>query len=127
MNIALWVVQGLLALAFLVAGFTKTFQPISELTTQMAWVNDVNPLLMVRLPGIAEIAGAIGLILPSVTRIQPRLTPLAAAGLALVMLLALLFHISRGEFGSVVPNIVLMLLSAFVAYGRWKLLPIAPK
>ncbi len=127
MNIALWIVQILIAFAFLAVGVVKTITPIPELVLQMAWVADVNPLLMVRLPGIAEIAGALGLILPSVTRIQPKLTPLAAACLALVMLLAAIFHLTRGEFGGIPPNIVLLLLSAFVAYGRWKLAPIAPR
>ncbi len=127
MNIALWIVQILLAFVFLMAGVTKTFTSIPELALQMAWVAEVNPWLMVRLPGIAEVAGALGLILPSLTRIQPKLTPLAAAGLALVMLLAAIFHLVLGDFGGIPPNIVLLLLSAFVAYGRWKLVPIAPK
>ena len=126
MKIALWIVQILLALFFLAVGFMKTFTPIAELGAQMAWVNDVSPLF-VRLPGIAEIAGALGLILPSVTRIQPKLTPLAAAGLALVMILAALLHLSRAEFGPVVQNIVLLALAAFVAYGRWKIAPIAAR
>lgn len=127
MNIALWIVQILLALVFLGAGFSKAFLPIEDLGAQMAWVLDVSPWLMVRLPGWAEVAGALGLVLPSVTRIQPRLTPVAAAGLALVMLLAAIFHLSRGEFDDIIPNIVLMLLTGFVAYGRWKLAPIPPR
>lgn len=127
MNIALWIVQILLALAFGASGFMKAFMPIDQLGAQMAWVNDVNPLLMVRLPGIAEVLGAIGLILPSALRIQPRLTVYAAYALALVMVLAAIFHISRGEYSDLVPNIVLLALSLFVGYGRTKLAPIEPR
>ena len=127
MNIVLWILQILLALAFLGAGGMKVMQPIEALAPQMPWVLEVSPLLMVRLPGIAEVLGALGLILPAVTRIQPKLVSLAAAGLALVMLLALIFHLTRGEFGGAVPPLVLGLLSAFVAYGRAKLAPIAPR
>jgi len=127
MNIVLWILQILLALAFGAAGFSKAFMPIDELAVNMAWVADVNPLLMVRLPGIAELIGAIGLILPSITRIRPYLTVWAAYALALVMALALVFHIFRGEFNDLLPSIILMLLSLFVGYGRSKLAPIAPR
>jgi len=127
MNIVLWIVQVLLALAFFGAGFSKAFMPIEQLSTQMAWVADVNPLLMVRLPGIAEIVGALGLILPSATRIQPKLTVWAAYALALVMAMAAVFHLTRGETGEVIPTVVLLVLSLFVGYGRTKLAPIAPR
>ncbi len=127
MNIVLWIVQILLAFAFLGAGVSKTFMPIEQLSAQMPWVLDVNPLLMVRLPGIAEILGALGLILPSATRIQPKLTVWAAYALALVMALAAGFHLMRGETADIVPNLVLLALSLFVAYGRSKLAPIAPR
>ena len=120
MNIALWIVQVVLFFAFMAAGVMKTFSPISELAAGMAWVKDVNPIFMVRLPGIAEIVGAIGLILPALIRIKPRLTPLAAAALAFVMVMAAILHVSRGEFDMIFPNLVLVLLSAFVAVGRWK-------
>ena len=93
----------------------------------MAWFVDVNPLLMVRLPALDEILGAIGLILPSALRIQPRLTVWAAYGLALVMVLAIIFHLSRGETANIVPPLVLLALSLFVAYGRSKLAPIEPR
>ncbi|MEW5961193.1 MAG: DoxX family protein, partial [Chloroflexota bacterium] len=70
-------------------------------------------------------AGALGVVLPALTHIQPQLTPLAGAGLALVMIFAIVFHISRGEIGFIVPNIILLALAAFVVYGRWKVVPIA--
>lgn len=78
-----------------------------------------------RFIGIAELIGAVGLILPSALRIQPRLSALAAAGLVLVMVLGSVFHLTRGE--NFAPPLVLFALSTFVAYGRWKLAPIAPK
>ena len=126
MKYLLWIVQILLAVAFVGAGAMKLLTPTAELAQSMVWVNDV-PGWLVKLIGLAEVAGALGLILPALTRIQPQLTALAAAGLALVMLLAAFFHLSRGESALIVPNLVLLLLAAFVAYGRWKVLPIAPK
>lgn len=123
MSKGLWIVQILLALAFLGAGMMKIVTPYEELGTQMAWVLDVSPTLVLFI-GIAEVAGALGLILPAATRILPWLTPLAAALLALNMLFALIFHLTRSEIGMIVPNIVLGGLAAFVAYGRWKLAPI---
>ena len=92
----------------------------------MLFAGDI-PEFAVRLAGLAEMLGAVGLILPSVTRIMPKLTPAAAAGLATVMLLAAVLHISRGELQMLVPTIVLGSLAAFVAWGRFKKLPIEPK
>lgn len=123
---ALWTVQVLLALAFTMAGVMKATQPIEALAAQMPWAGDV-PAALVRFIGVSELLGGIGLVLPSATRIQPRLTPIAAAGLVLVMILAALFHASRGEWGGLVPNAVLGGLAAFVAWGRWKAAPIAPR
>lgn len=126
MKYALWIVQVLLALAFLASGAMKLLTPMYQLAANMAWVNAV-PELLVRFIGLAEVAGALGLILPAATRIQPQLTPLAAAGLALIMVLASIFHLSRGETFMLAPNGVLFLLAVFVAYGRWKWAPIAPR
>lgn len=126
MKYALWIVQVLLALAFLAAGFMKVATPVEQLAQSMIWVNDV-PVWLLKFIGLAEVAGGLGLILPALTRIQPQLTPLAGVGLALVMLFASIFHLSRGEIGAIVPNIVLLALAAFVAYGRWKVVPIAPR
>ena len=126
MKYALWLVQILLALAFLAAGFMKLMAPMDQLAQSMVWVNDV-PVWLVRFIGLAELAGGLGLVLPALTRIQPQLTPLAGAGLALDMFLAAVFHLARGEFGFIVPNLVLLALAAFVAYGRWNLVPIAPR
>jgi putative oxidoreductase len=124
--IALWVVQLLLAFMFGMAGFMKSTTPLPQLSQMLPWVNDV-PGPLVRFIGISEFAGALGLILPAVTRIQPWLTPLAGAGLTTVMVLASGFHLSRGEPQVLPMNIVLGLLGAFVAWGRTKKAPISPR
>lgn len=122
MDTALWIVQGLLAVAFLMAGVMKTFQPKEKLTERMEWMEDV-PQGQIRAIGVLEILGAIGLILPAVTGILPWLTPLAALGLALTMVVAGWVHFRRKEYSSIVVNVVLLLLSLFVAYGRFVSLP----
>ena len=126
LSITLWIVQVLLAGMFLMTGFMKLSQPIAALSGQMPWVTSV-PGALVRFIGAAELAGALGLILPSLTRIRPRLTVLAAIGLITVMVLASAFHISRGEAAMVPMNLVLAALAAFVAWGRSKAAPIAPR
>jgi putative oxidoreductase len=124
MKYVLWVLQVLLGLAFVAAGFPKLIQPYAELAQQMAWVSDV-PEGLVRFIGVAEVLGGLGLILPAATRILPWwLTPVAAAGLALDMLLATLVHLVRGEVGNAVVTLLLGLLAALVAYGRWRMVPI---
>jgi uncharacterized membrane protein YphA (DoxX/SURF4 family) len=124
MNIALWIVQILLALAFAMAGIMKVTQPIDRLETRMGWVKDVGPR-GVRLIGSLEILGAIGLILPAVTGILPWLTPVAAAGLALTMVGAMITHGRRGEYSSIGANLVLLVLSLIVVYGRFVIVPIS--
>jgi len=126
LHVSLWAVQVLLALAFGMAGLMKSTQPIAELAEKMVWPG-VLPAALVRFIGVSELLGAIGLILPSATRVKPGLTVLAALGLTTVMLLAIVFHISRGEFGNLIFNVVLGALAAFVAWGRAKKAPIAPR
>lgn len=117
LHIGLWVVQVLLAVAFLGAGTMKTLTPIAELQTKMTWIKDgMDPL--VRFIGITEILGALGLILPTATRIKPWLTPLAAGGLALTMVLAMFTHLRLGEYPGIVANLVLGGLAGFVIWGR---------
>lgn len=125
-NIALWILQVILAAMFLMAGFTKVSTPIEELTTMMPWVADM-PLAVVRFIGASEILGALGLLLPSLLRIKPVLTPVAATGLVTVMVLAALFHASRGEFSSIGFNVVLASLAAVVAWGRFKKAPVTAR
>ena len=126
MNIAIWVVQVLLAVFFILFGFMKAFLPIDSIADQMSFVLDV-PEALVRFIGVAEIAGALGLILPAITRILPWLTIAAAGGLGTIMILAFIFGVSRGEIPNAVINIVVLALLAFIAYGRWKLVPISAR
>jgi len=126
LHISLWIVQVLLALAFGMAGVMKTTKPIAELAAAMGWPGVLPPAL-VRFIGASELTGAIGLVLPSVTRIKPQLTALAGAGLVTIMLLAMAFHISRGELKLLPINLTLGGLAAFVAWGRFRKAPIAPR
>lgn len=119
MTYALWIVQALLALVFLFAGVAKLMMPIEEMT------KDVHmPGLFLRFIAVVEILGALGLILPSLLRIRPGLTPLAAAGLVIVMIGATIVSLTLGVVMAIAPFVV-GLLAAFVAYGRWKLAPIS--
>jgi uncharacterized membrane protein len=122
MSIALWVAQGLLAVAFLAAGATKLAQPKEKLAKNMAWVEDFSQST-VRLIGALEVLGAIGVVLPALTGILSWLTPLAALGLAATMVGAILTHLRLGEHSAVVPPVVLLVLAAFVVYGRFFVLP----
>ena len=124
MVIVLWVVQGVLALAFLLSGLLKGFTPLDGLKKNMAWVGDV-PAGLVRLIGIAELLGALGLILPVATGIVPVLTIAAAVGLVLVMLSAAVFHASRKEYSTIGMNAVLLLLAAFIVVGHLVWVPLA--
>jgi uncharacterized membrane protein len=119
MNIALWIVQVLLALAFVAAGVNHAFR-YDAIKTQpmMSWVNAV-PRGLLTFVGICEILGGIGLVLPAVTNILPWLTPLAGSLLAVAMLLAAIFHLTRREYTSIVVNLVLLALATVVAYGRF--------
>jgi hypothetical protein len=119
-------VQVLLLLAFGMAGFFKATGPIDDLHTKMAWTLAV-PDGLVRFIGVSELLGALGMVLPSATRIMPKLTAFAGVGLATIMVLALAFHVSRGEYQAFVMNPLLGGLAAFVAYGRFKKAPISPR
>lgn len=123
MNIALWIVQILLALAFGAAGMRKITQPIEKLATSMEWVKDFTPRT-VRLIGVLELLGAIGLILPAVTGIWPWLTPLAAVGLVLTMVGAMIVNVQHGKYSHIGVNIALLVLAAFVVFGRFVVVPL---
>jgi uncharacterized membrane protein YphA (DoxX/SURF4 family) len=118
MNVALWILQVLLAALFLFAGGVKLVTPIEEMLKQMPLAL---PGWFLRLTGVIEVLGAIGLIVPWLTGIRPGLTPLAAAGLVIVMIGAVVFTILAGDIAMALIPIVVGLLAAFVAYGRWRL------
>lgn len=123
MNTVLWAVQILLALVFATAGVMKLVRSKEKLATNMAWVDGFESG-HIKLIGALEVLGALGLILPAVTGILPILTPLAALGLALTMVGAIITHLRRQEYTHIIGPVILMLLSLFVAYGRFVLLPL---
>ena len=120
MNIALWIIQALLAALFLFAGGVKLIMPLEEMMKQMPIAL---PGWFVLVTGIVEVLGAIGLILPWLLGIRPRLTPLAAAGLVIVMIGATVYTLAAGQVASALMPLVVGLLCAFVAYGRGRLTP----
>jgi uncharacterized membrane protein YphA (DoxX/SURF4 family) len=119
MRYALWTAQALLAAVFLFAGASKFIMSVEEMTRDIQL-----PGVFLRFIGSAEILGAIGLILPSLLRIRPGLTPLAAAGLVIIMIGATAVSFMIGGVVMALAPLVVGLLAAFVAYGRWKLAPI---
>ena len=118
MTYALWIVQGLLALIFLFAGGMKLVMPVEEMTKQVPL-----PGLFLRFIAVAEVLGALGLVLPGLLRIRPGLTPLAAAGLGIIMIGATVVTLATADAALALIPLVVGLLSAFVAYGRWRLAP----
>jgi putative oxidoreductase len=126
LTIALWAAQLVLAVMFGMGGFMKMTAPVDTLVQTVPWSADM-PVALVRFIGASELAGALGLLLPALTRIKPALTPLAALGLATIMLLAALFHITRGELAALPWNIGLGALALFVAWGRTRRAPIPPR
>jgi uncharacterized membrane protein YphA (DoxX/SURF4 family) len=120
MNIVLWILAALLAVAFLVAGGMKLAQPKEKLAASpnMAWAQDFSPG-MLKTIGALEVLAAIGLILPAVLGIVPVLVPLAAVGLILLMAGAAITHVRRGESRAIAANVVLIVLAAAVAWGRF--------
>src|SRR3712207_8853739 len=118
MNVVLWVLAGLLAAVFLLAGLAKITQPREKLATNMGWVEDFSPGT-VKLIGVLEVLAAVGLILPAVLDIVPVLVPLAALGLIALMIGAALTHARRKETPLIGVNVVLLLLAAVVAWGRF--------
>ena len=120
MNMVLWVLQALLALAFFAHGCLLLFPPAS----MVAQMNASLPRWFQLFIGVAEILAAVGLTLPGLTRIQPWLVSAAAAGLMIVMICATVFHLTRGEVTSAITTIVLLAMATYVAYMRWQVAPI---
>lgn len=117
MNIALWIIQGLAALGFVYSGRLKAFQ-YEKAKASWGWVKDV-PKAFVVFIGVAELVGAFGLILPQAMDIVPILSPIAAAGLATVVFLGALFHVTRKEYREIGINIVFFVLTVFIVIGRF--------
>ncbi len=124
-HVTLWVVQTLLALVFIGTGLFKLATPIATLAQLWPWTGE-HPTL-VRLTGIVDLCGGLGLVLPAITRIRPRLTVLAALGCAALMIVAIAFHWLRGEASNTPFNIVMLALALFVFWGRRTQVPINPR
>jgi uncharacterized membrane protein YphA (DoxX/SURF4 family) len=118
MNVVLWILQVLLGALFLFAGVMKLAMPIDEVVKQVG-----TPGWFIRFISVAEVLGGLGLILPGLLRIKPGLTPLAAAGLVVIMIGATVLSLSAGIATAMIP-LVVGVAAAFVAYGRWRLAPI---
>lgn len=126
LHIILWIVQIVLLVAFGMVGLPKVTQPMASLARMLPWTAALPPAL-VRFIGLAELLGSLGLVLPSATRIKPQLTVLAALGLVTVVVLAVCFHLVRGEAPLITLPLVLGALAGFVAWGRGRKAPIAPR
>lgn len=123
MNILLWVLQVLLALAFFAHGWMFLFPP-PEIAAQM---NASLPRWFTLFLGVAEILAAIGLTLPGLARIMPWLVPLAALGIMMVLGSATVYHLVRAEISSAVITLVMFVMATAVAYLRWRVAPIRPR
>src|SRR5262245_4260131 len=116
---ALWIVQVLLALLFLFAGGTKLIMPLEKMQGPVSL-----PLWFLRFIGVAEVLGGLGLILPTLLRIRPGLTPLAAAGLVIIMIGATLTTLVGGDVVSALLPAIVGILLVFVAYNRWRMVTV---
>ena len=123
MNVSLWVLQALLAVAFLAHGWLFLFPPAEMVDLMNA---SIPPAFRIFI-GVAEVLAAVGLTLPGITRVLPWLIPWAAAGLMIVMIGATVLHAIRGEVGSAITTAILLAVATFVAYMRWKVNPILPR
>ncbi|MBC8030200.1 MAG: DoxX family protein [Pyrinomonadaceae bacterium] len=128
MTYALWIIQILLGLLFLFAGGSKLVMSI-VMMQELARQSGQTPLpaMLLRLIGVAELLGGLGLILPGLLRIRPGLTPLAAAGLLIIMIGATVITLSSGPIAPALFPLIVCLLLLFVLYGRWRLAPIQPR
>jgi uncharacterized membrane protein YphA (DoxX/SURF4 family) len=118
LNVLLWVLQILLAMLFTFSGVMKFIMPVEEMTKQISL-----PGWFLHFIGVAEILGAIGLVLPGVLRIRAGLTPLAAVGLVVIMIGATAVNLKTGQRGAALTTVVVGLLLVFPAYNRWRMVP----
>lgn len=126
LQIGLWTAQALVFLAFGASGLMKLLTPISQSAGMIPWAGQL-PETFVRAIGVIDLAGAVGILLPALTRIKPGLTVLAALGCAVLQVFAIIFHVSRGEAAVTPANLVLLTFAAFVLWGRSRKLPIRPR
>ena len=125
-HISAWVAQIILSASLIWAGGVKLFQPIGQLKTMWPWTGEVSPMF-VKMTGIIDLLGALGLLLPALLRIKPVLTPVAALGIVLLMIVAGAFHILRGESEQIGVNIAFGIIAGFIAFARFRIAPIPSK
>lgn len=123
LNIMVWIVQIALAAVFLMAGYMKLFSPIEELSAVIPWVQDT-PKIFVRLIGAVDFIGGAAVLLPSLFKKKVHYAYCAAWSLCIVMVLATVFHLIRGEFEAIPITLILFGLLYFVGWGRYKKVPI---
>lgn len=126
LQVAIWAAQVLVFAAFTIFGCMKFFMSVDQLAAMWVWPGQV-PAWFLRLMGIIDFAGGVGVLLPALTRIQPRLAVLAALGCVLLQIAAMIFHLSRGEAAALPLNVILLGLSAFILWGRGRRAPITPR
>lgn len=126
LRIGLWIAQVLIFFVFTSAGLVKLLTPIPQLAAMMPFAGEYSETF-VRSVALVDLAGGIGILLPALTRILPRLTVLAALGCSVLQVFAFVFHISRGEAATTPLNLVLLALSLFVLWGRSRKAPIAAR
>lgn len=126
LRISLWIAQGLIFAAFTMIGFQKLFMPPEALAAMWHTTWPVEYPNLLRSMGVVDMVGGIGILLPALTRIQPRLTVLAALGCTLLQISAIIFHAARSEFASLPFNFILLPLVVFILWGRSKRAPILP-
>jgi hypothetical protein len=119
LHISLWILQALLAATLIWAAALKLGKSPNELAAMWPWAGEVSPTL-VKLTGIADLLGGIGLVLPALLRVKPVLTPIAALGIVVLMICAGVFHIARGEASQIGFNIVVAGIAGFIAWGRFR-------
>lgn len=117
LHIILWIAQIILAAILIWAAVTKWFTPAGKLAAMWPWTGQTSRTF-VQFTGLVDLLGGLGLILPGLLHIQPKLTPTAAIGVVLLMVCAIVFHVSRGEASLIGINIVFAVLAAFIAWGR---------
>lgn len=119
MNTALWIVQALLGISFTLAGLRKITENNSKLGPQLPWTTRF-PIWLIKLIGVLELLAGLGFILPRLAGVQQELTPLTAASVAVAMIFAFIHHLRYREKKEAVMNVVILLLSAFIIYGRYE-------
>ncbi len=119
LNISLWIGQVLVAVTLLWAAYVKLVDPVEKVAAMWPWAGEVSPAFL-KFTGLVDLAGGLGLLLPALLNIKPRLTPIAAVGVVVLMVCASVFHVVRGEASSIGFNIVFGLIAAFIAWGRFR-------